>query len=97
MIRFCRHLGRLLWIWVKGMEVKVWVFVEMAKGWRFALEGGSAKDRRTQSCCAGRKKDCCCGMEEVGLESEVCRDEVEVELQGQGEARTGLITSEALK
>jgi hypothetical protein len=31
------------------------------------------------------------------LESEVCRDEVEVELQEQGEARTGLITSEALK
>lgn len=75
----------------------MWVFVETAKGWRFVLEEGSAKDRRTQRRCAGRKKDCCCGMEEVGLESEVCRDEVEVELQEQGEARTGLITSAALK
>lgn len=82
---------------MKGTEVKVWVFVETAKGWRFVLEEGSAKDRRTQRRCAGRKKDCCCGMEEVGLESEVCRDEVEVELQEQGEARTGLITSAALK
>jgi len=69
----------------------------MAKGWRSVLDEGSAKDRRTQRRCAGGKKDCCCGIEEVGLESEVCRDEVEVELQGQGEARTGLITSEALK
>jgi hypothetical protein len=31
MIRFCRHLGRLLRIWVKGTEVKVWVLLRWPK------------------------------------------------------------------
>lgn len=32
------------------------MFVGIAKGWRFVLEGGSAEDRRTQRCCAKRIK-----------------------------------------